>query len=68
MTNKNKFSSIAPLHYQYPLVSKGSIPADFNKLIPIDHKSEEIEKYEVLFFHRLMKKNYGEPSEIEHGK
>lgn len=65
MTDK-KVSSIAPLHYQYPLVSKDSIPADFKKLIPIDYESEKIEKYEVLFFHRLMKKNYGEPSDIEY--
>ncbi|MDP2681640.1 MAG: hypothetical protein Q8P28_02370 [Deltaproteobacteria bacterium] len=68
MTDKNKISSIAPLNYQYPSVSKDSIPAGFNKLFPIDYKSEEIEEYEVLFFHRLMKKNYGNPSEIEFEK
>lgn len=66
MTDKNNNPFIAPLYYQYPLVSKDSIPAEFNKLVPIDYKNKEIAKYEVLFFHRLMKKNYGEPSEIEY--
>lgn len=65
MKDKNKINSIAPLHYQYPFVSKDDIPENFNKLILIDYKSKEIEEYEVLFFHRLMKKNYGDPPEIE---
>jgi len=64
MAYKNGMPSIAPLHYQYLLLPKGDIPERY-KLFPITFKIEEIEKFEVLFFHRLMKKNYGEPSEIE---
>lgn len=60
MKDKNKVTSTTPLHYQYPFVSKDGIPANFNKLTLIDYKSKEIEEYEVLFFHRLMKKNYNE--------
>jgi len=65
MKEKNKLTSIAPLHYQYSLVPKESIPKTY-KQFPIDYKTQEIEEYEVLFFHRLMKKHYGPPSEIEH--
>jgi len=65
MKEKNKLTSIAPLHYQYSLVPKESIPKRY-KQFPIDYKTQEIEEYEVLFFHRLMKKNYGPPSEIEY--
>jgi len=64
MKDKDKIISIAPLCYQYSLVSKESIPPKY-RLLPIDYKSKEIDEYEVLFFHRLMKKNYGEPSKIE---
>ena len=64
MTNKNKIPSIAPFHYQYSSVPKESIPENY-KLFPISYKSKEIGEYEVLFFHRLMKKNYGAPSQIE---
>lgn len=60
MTNKNKIPSIAPFHYQYSSVPKESIPENY-KLFPISYKSKEIGEYEVLFFHRLMKKNYGAP-------
>jgi len=45
-------------------VPKESIPEGY-KLFPISYKSEEIAGYEVLFFHRLMKNNYGSPAEIE---
>lgn len=64
MVDKNKITSIAPLHYQYAAVPKESIPQKY-KLFPIDYKNGEVEAYEVLFFHRLMKKNYGLPSDIE---
>lgn len=67
MTDKNKITSIAPLHYQYSLVSKESVPEN-SKFFQIDYKSKEIKEYEVLFFHRLLKKNYGTPSEIEYIK
>jgi len=64
MKNKDKVVSIAPLHYQYSLVSKESLPPKY-KFLQLDYKSKEIDEYEVLFFHRLMKKNYGEPSEFQ---
>ncbi len=65
MKKKNLHTSIAPLHYQYSLVPKESIPKTY-KQFPIDYKTKEIQEYEVLFFHRLMKKNYEPPSEIEY--
>jgi hypothetical protein len=64
MKKKNDIPSIAPLHYQYTALPKDDLPEQY-KLIPINFKNKEIEEYEVLFFHRLMKKNYGDPSEIE---
>lgn len=64
MKDNNKIVSIAPLCYQYPLAAKETVPEKY-MLLPIDYKSEDIEAYDVLFFHRLMKKNYGPPSEIE---
>lgn len=65
MKDKNKIVSIAPLYYQYPLLPKESIPQEY-RLLPIDYRSQEIDEYEVLFFHRLLKNNYGPPSEIEY--
>lgn len=64
MTQKSDIPSIAPLHYQYVSVPKDSFPKKY-KLIPNRFKTEEISEYEVLFFHRLMKKNFGEPTEID---
>jgi hypothetical protein len=64
---KKKNPSIAPLHYQYSLLPKENIPTIY-KQFPIDYRTQEIEQYEVLFLHRLMKKNYGPPSEIEYDK
>lgn len=81
MTEKNKIPSIAPLHYKYPSIAQEDIPqveeaildekgvkfvptGKFS-LFPITFKIEEIEAVEVLFLHRLLKKNYGYPSDIE---
>jgi hypothetical protein len=64
MKEKDKIVSIAPLFYQYPLAPRETTPEP-STLLPIDYKSDEIEAYHVLFFHRLMKQNYGPPSEIE---
>jgi hypothetical protein len=64
MKDKDKIVSIAPLFYQYPSAPKETIP-EKHRLLPIDYKSQDIQAYDVLFFHRLMKKNYGPPSEIE---
>jgi len=81
MSEENKIPSIAPLHYKYPSIAaedmpevedaildeKGImfIPSSKFTLFPITFKNEEIEAFEVLFFHRLLKRNYGYPSDIE---
>ena len=81
MPERNKIPSIAPLHYKYPLIAAEDMPevedAILNEkgvkfipstkftLFPITFKNEEIEAFEVLFFHRLLKRNYGYPSVIE---
>lgn len=64
MTQKSKVPSIVPLHYKYQKVEKEDIPSAYN-LLSILHKSEEIEKFEVILFHRILKRNYGEPSDAE---
>jgi hypothetical protein len=81
MSEKNKMPSIASLHYKYPSIAKDDIPhveeaildekgvkfiptGKFT-LFPITFKIEEIDAFEVLFFHRLLKRNYGYPSDIE---
>ena len=81
MSEENKIPSIAPLYYKYPSIAKEDMPevdvilVDQNgvkfipptkfTLFPITFKNEEIEAFEVLFFHRLLKRNYGYPSAIE---
>lgn len=81
MPEKDKIPSIAPLHYKYPSIAaedipqveeaildeKGVkfIPTGKFTLFPITFKKEEIDAFEVLFFHRLLKRNYGHPSDIE---
>ena len=64
MPKKDKIPSIVPLYYKYPLLSVEQIPNKY-KLFPISFKNDEIEEYGVLFFHRLLKKYYGNPSDIE---
>ncbi|MDI6764830.1 MAG: hypothetical protein QME83_17645, partial [Thermodesulfobacteriota bacterium] len=64
MSNKDKIPSIAPLHYKYPSLSAENMPDKFI-LFPITFRNEEIEEFEVLFFHRLLKRNYGFPSDWE---
>jgi hypothetical protein len=59
--------NIAPLNYQYAFVSRENIPKP-NNLYRIDYKKNEISEFEVLFFHRLMQKSYGDPSEIEYDR
>ena len=61
---KDKIPSIAPFHYRYPLLSKESLPEEY-KLFHVSHRDKELKEYDPLFFHRLMKKNYGDPSDIE---
>lgn len=64
MSQKNKVISIVPLHYKYQKLEKDDIPYAYH-LVPILHKIEEIGKFEVILFHRILKKNYGKPSDAE---
>jgi hypothetical protein len=61
---KNSPPSIVPLNYQYSYLHKSDIPNDFITM-PVNYRKKDIEEYEVIFFHRLLKNNYGEPSDIE---
>lgn len=63
MENEHK-SRIASFSNQYPLANKEEIYENY-RAVPLSFKSHEIKKFYVIFFHRLLKKLYGEPSEIE---
>ncbi len=81
MSEENKIPSIAPLHYKYRSIAEEDMPEVENAILdekgvkfipstrftlfPITFKNEEIEAFEVLFFHRLLKRNYGYPSVME---
>lgn len=62
-----KVTSIAPLAYQYIFLSQEEIPDKCN-LYPINYKEDELNEYDVLFVHRLLRKNYGDPSAVEFDK
>jgi hypothetical protein len=64
MSKIDKIPSIAPLPYKYPSLSAEDMPDKFI-LFPITFRNEEIEEFEVLFFHRLLKRSYGYPSDWE---
>jgi hypothetical protein len=49
---------------RFPLVDRVNLPNEV-RLIPVSFKKEEIGNFEVLLFHRLMKENYGLPSQVE---
>ena len=49
---------------RYPLVTPEDRPKK-PKLIPISHETDEFGKFDVIFFHRLFRRMYGEPSEVE---
>lgn len=49
------------------LIAGEDIPKP-HTLYRIVYKNEEIRKFNVLFFHRLMRKNFGDPSEIEYDR
>ncbi len=54
----------ATLQYCYPLIRMEDISATY-ELEPILYKKDELQDFSVLFFHRLMIRNYGDPSEIK---
>lgn len=49
---------------RYPPIVETDIPADYS-VNPIDYKRDEIEEYHVIFWHRLLRRVYEEPLEIE---
>lgn len=49
---------------RYPLLTPEECPTE-PKLIPISYKTDDVGKFEVIFFHRLFRRMYGEPSEVE---
>ncbi len=58
-----KIPNIAPLSFQYPIIEIEDIPRE-HTLCPIDYRKDEVDSFDVLFFHRLLRKNYGDPSEF----
>ena len=60
----NLSSHTTRLRDRYPLVLKESITEKY-KSVPVSYKSEEIEAFDVVLFHRLMKRNYGDPCEMQ---
>jgi len=59
-----KIPNIAPLYYQYAFIPGKDVAKPHN-LYRIDYKTDEVDKLEVLFIHRLLQKSFGDPSEIE---
>jgi len=55
---------IPPLLNRYPLLPPEDFPSDY-KSVPIIYKKDEINSFEVILIHRIMKKNYGRPSQLE---
>lgn len=49
---------------KYPALETSDIPID-RKVTPIDHKRDDVQKYHVIFWHRLLKRIYEGPLEIE---
>ena len=60
LTRRKKSS----LKDRYTLLEREDIPPDY-RLVPIPFKKDEIEKFDIMLFHRIMKENYGQPSEVE---
>ncbi len=49
---------------KYPTLNKSEIPTNYT-VSPIEYKQSAIEKYHVIFWHRLLRKLYDDPIEIE---
>lgn len=49
---------------RYPAVHGSEVPENPETEL-IDHRKNEIKKYHVMFWHRLLKGIYGKPVEIE---
>jgi len=48
----------------YPSLLADEVPMVY-EICSIGYRVEEIEKYEIIFWHRLLKRIYGEPAELE---
>lgn len=53
-----------PFDYRYPLIDLDKIPKK-RRIVPISYKRSEIDRYHVIYYHRMMNINYGRPSEID---
>lgn len=49
---------------RYPQMEETDIPNNYD-LIQVDYRRDDIEKYHVIFWHRLLKRIYQRPSAIE---
>lgn len=57
-------STKSTISFRYPFVNSQDIPQKY-KTVPIAFKEDEIQNYDVIFFHRLLKRIYGPPSSIK---
>lgn len=48
----------------YPAIDRTDISDDYG-IMPIEYREDEVEKYHVIFWHRLLRNIYEEPLEIE---
>ena len=58
-------SRMAKFSSRHPLVAKEDLPREY-KLTPISIRADEVKKFSVIFFHRLLRKIYGNPSDVEY--
>ena len=49
---------------RYPPMEEADMPGNYD-IISVDYRSNDIHKYHVIFWHRLLKRIYKGPSEIE---
>ncbi|MCK9226527.1 MAG: hypothetical protein M0P30_01865 [Syntrophorhabdaceae bacterium] len=57
-------SVISEINNNFPLLKQEDFPKSYD-LTYCGYKTKEIETYSAIFWHRLMKKIYGEPSETD---
>ncbi|MFT5725895.1 MAG: hypothetical protein ACI8PB_000011 [Desulforhopalus sp.] len=49
---------------RYPAIDSAYMPTDYDKK-PIDFRNDDVAKYDVVVWHRLLERVYGKPVEIE---
>lgn len=62
--NNINSQNILSLQNKYSVIQEDQLPKNY-KIFPKPIREQELEKYNVIFFHRLMRKIYGKPTEIE---